>query len=61
MAATAKVIRLCACLRHWPYRARGVGRWASVGNCGADFQLVCFEQTLAVTIFREHGIMAHIP
>ena len=27
-----------------------------------DFQLVFnFEQTLTVTIFGEHGIMAHIP
>ena len=28
----------------------------------SDFQLVFnFEQTRTVTIFREHGIMAHIP
>ena len=33
---------------------------ASVGNCGTDFQLVCFEQTPTVTIFGEHGITAHI-
>ena len=32
----------------------------SVGNCGTDFQLVCFEQTLTVTIL-ENMVELHYP
>ena len=51
MATTAGVIRLCTCLRYWPYcalklRIAELVVCATVGNCGTDFQLVCFEQTL---------------
>ena len=35
MAATARVIWLCACVRYWPYRG--------VGRCAPCFQLVLFQ------------------
>ena len=56
MAATARVIWLCACVRYWPYC--GVGRCAPLLSIGI-VTIYCRRQ--GRKSYTEYSMMAHVP